>query len=116
MRERKRFNKRINISDQEKNFETLSDNYLISDGWMRPLEKDISHKCWKCEPSPEELNNCDKNLLIYGRKCACNLNGRWEATVSSTIGNRNEVKELQCITSRDQTMNHISPYFTKIYR
>ncbi|CAG9532679.1 unnamed protein product [Cercopithifilaria johnstoni] len=40
-----------------------------SDGWMRPMEKDTNPNCWKCEPSPEELNACDKNFLIHGRKC-----------------------------------------------
>ncbi|MCP9258733.1 hypothetical protein DINM_001738 [Dirofilaria immitis] len=64
------------------------------------------------DPDDNDTNPVVSNQVII----ACNLNGRWEATVSSTIGNRNEVKELQCITSRDQTMNHISPYFTEIYR
>ncbi|KAL4002192.1 hypothetical protein ACH3XW_2475 [Acanthocheilonema viteae] len=39
------------------------------DGWMRPMEKDINPNCWKCEPSPEELNECNENFLIHGRKC-----------------------------------------------
>ncbi|VDO37581.1 unnamed protein product [Brugia timori] len=44
-------------------------NSFPGDGWMRPMEKDINPNCWKCEPSPEELDECDKNLLTNGRKC-----------------------------------------------
>uniref|UniRef100_A0A0R3RWX8 NTR domain-containing protein n=1 Tax=Elaeophora elaphi TaxID=1147741 RepID=A0A0R3RWX8_9BILA len=154
------------------------------DGWMRPMEKDINPNCWKCEPSPEELSECDESLLTHGRKCGilqsrfvergnhciveivncyskfssayqaeanfivargrliddlsssndtslryfplsnpvepkevmitCTLNGIWETMLS--IGNRVEVNEMQCITSSYQTMNHISPHITKIYR
>ncbi|VDK74125.1 unnamed protein product [Litomosoides sigmodontis] len=39
------------------------------DGWMRPMERDISRNCWKCEPSPEELDECDEIFLTHGRKC-----------------------------------------------
>ncbi|VDN02830.1 unnamed protein product [Thelazia callipaeda] len=44
----------------------------------------------------------------------CTLNGTWEAVLPARL--RIQVTQIQCIVSPHQTMNHISPYITEIFR
>uniref|UniRef100_A0A915Q419 Uncharacterized protein n=1 Tax=Setaria digitata TaxID=48799 RepID=A0A915Q419_9BILA len=67
--------KDVNPSRHLQYFLKLLSNY----GYMDQAKKDIPvcslinnlsiQDCWKCEPSPEELNECDEALLTRGRTC-----------------------------------------------